>query len=170
MQRLIHFSALNASPTPPAIIFRKPSRFLQSKVGVSVREENICTSDPSNFSMPANSQFARSFRTRPSFDHQRFSEISSPMVSSPTISLAVSSPLWYTCVQNKRALLFQGFVQCRLCVCRSTHQERKPSKRRSTYVVHAWTFRERMSVSVGHRCRQRRLCSYPRTDEHRTNI
>ena len=32
VQRLIHFSALNASPTPPAIIFRKPSRFLQSKV------------------------------------------------------------------------------------------------------------------------------------------
>ena len=32
VQRLIHFSALNASPTPPPIIFGKPSRFLQSKV------------------------------------------------------------------------------------------------------------------------------------------
>jgi NADH dehydrogenase (ubiquinone) 1 alpha subcomplex subunit 9 len=32
VQRLIHFSALNASPNPPAIIVRKPSKFLQSKV------------------------------------------------------------------------------------------------------------------------------------------
>ena len=35
VQRLIHFSALNASPTPPAIIWRKPSRFLQSKVSLA---------------------------------------------------------------------------------------------------------------------------------------
>jgi len=41
VQRLIHFSALNASPNPPAIIFRKPSRFLQSKYAgeLAVREE-----------------------------------------------------------------------------------------------------------------------------------
>ena len=32
VQRLIHFSALNASSSPPPIIFGKPSRFLQSKV------------------------------------------------------------------------------------------------------------------------------------------
>lgn len=41
VQRLVHFSALNASPTPPAIILRKPSRFLQSKYAgeLAVREE-----------------------------------------------------------------------------------------------------------------------------------
>ncbi|UJR31407.1 hypothetical protein I4U23_018900 [Adineta vaga] len=41
VQRLIHFSALNASPNPPAIIVRKPSRFLQSKYAgeLAVREE-----------------------------------------------------------------------------------------------------------------------------------
>ncbi|CAF4454006.1 unnamed protein product, partial [Adineta steineri] len=41
VQRLIHFSALNASPNPPAIIFRKPSKFLTSKYAgeLAVREE-----------------------------------------------------------------------------------------------------------------------------------
>ncbi|CAF4018047.1 unnamed protein product, partial [Rotaria magnacalcarata] len=41
VQRLIHFSALNASPNPPAIIVRKPSKFLQSKYAgeLAVREE-----------------------------------------------------------------------------------------------------------------------------------
>ena len=40
VQRLIHFSALNASPNPPAIIVRKPSRFLQSKVGFRIEKKN----------------------------------------------------------------------------------------------------------------------------------
>ena len=34
VQRLIHFSALNASPNPTPIVLRKPSRFLQSKVKI----------------------------------------------------------------------------------------------------------------------------------------
>lgn len=41
VQRLIHVSALNASPNPPTIIFPKPSRFLQSKVNQQTNKNQL---------------------------------------------------------------------------------------------------------------------------------